>query len=424
MNFDMSGLDDLNVRIGDAESAGDYAFFDRHLAPAFAMSRSDGTIETRDTFLDNPKESASRSTKILSVCLLGANRAAVSCLAGLNGELYENHRMFARESQNSAWQFLSWANEIHGASSVRPLRYYSRMNTISRVYGTKSWTEWTGRRKNGGGRERYLGDTKHSYGSPEPVLEVGSYVELADIVAFLTVMYKNLTLLFRGQMSDFKFLPSMHRSSCPANATDDSKGNLDKRIEYWKGLQRKEQDVVPVLRQHGLPRHRHIEDPQIRYARWAVMQPSELWPTPTLASSLRVAASLAFGPVPMRKEGYLYVTGTRKLRSDLMPLHHDDAVERSDGVLSIRLNSVCPPSAVRPHLPDGALMSLYPFDDEAALDPTRNNFGTRVIAKFKLVDTGTFWTEDFPCHTKAALLPDADLLHRDWRISLGLQVDD
>lgn len=427
MNLNLSGLSDLNMRIGAAESAGDYAFFDRHLAPAFAMSRADGTIETRDTFLDNLKESASRSTTILSFSLLGANRAAVSCLVGLNGELYENHRIFVRESQNSAWQLLSWANEIHGASTVRPPRGYNRINPIPRVYGTKSWTEWTDRRKNGDGSERYLGDTKHSSGSPEPVLEVGSYVQLADIVAFLTVMNKNLTLLFRGQTSDFKLLPSMHRSSWPANATDDSKGNLEaKRIEYWKSLQRKEQDVVPVLRQHGLPRHRHIEDPQIRYARWAVIQHYELWPTPLLdfSSSLRVAASFAFGPVPKRKEGYLYVTGTRKVRSDLMPLHHDDAVERSDGVLTIRLNSVCPPSAVRPHLQDGALMSLYPLDDEAALDPTRNDFGSRVIAKFKLVDTGTFWTEDFPCHTKAALLPDADLLHRDLRISLGLQVDD
>lgn len=426
MNVDLSGLSDLNIRIGKAESAGDYAFFERHLAPAFAMSRANGTTETRDTFLGNLRESPPRTTKILSVLPLGANRAAVTCLVEQNGELYENYRIFVRESPNASWQLLAWANEIHGSSIVRPPRGSSRINAIPRVYGSKSWTEWNDRRKMGSGSDRYLGDTKHASGSPEPVLEIGSYIELADIVAFLAVMNKNLTLLFRGQTSDFKLLPSMHRSSWPANATDDRKGNLEaKRLQYWEGLQSKEQEVVPVLRQHGLPRHRHIEDPQIRYARWAVIQHYELWPTPMLdfSTSLRVAASFAFGPVPKRSEGYLYVTGSRKLRSDLMPLHHDDAVERSDGVLTIRLNSVCPPSAVRPHLQEGALMSLYPFDDEAALDPSRSDFGSRVIAKFKLVDTGMFWTEDFPCHTKAALLPDADLLNRDLRIRLVLPPD-
>lgn len=425
MNEDLSGLSDLNMRIGEAESAGDYAFFESHLAPAFAMSRANGTCETRDTFLDNLRASPSRSTKILSISLLGANRAAVTCLVGLDGELYENQRIFVRQSPNSSWQLLSWANELHGSSTVRPPRGASRMKAIPNVYGSESWTAWNDRRKKGDGSERYLGDTKHASGSPVPVLEFGSYRELADAVAFLAVMNKNLTLLFRGQTRDFKLLPSMHRSSWPVNATDDRKGNLDAgRLEYWARLRGIEQEVVPVLRQHGLPRHRHIEDPQIRYARWAVIQHYELWPTPMLdfSSSLRVATSFAFGPEPRRKEGYLYVTGSRKLRSDLMPLHYDDAVERSDGVLTIRLNSVCPPSAVRPHLQEGVLMGLYPFDGEASLDPSRSDFDPRVIAKFKLVDTGNFWTKDFDCHTKVALLPDADPLEHDLRISLGLPV--
>ncbi|MET0714641.1 MAG: FRG domain-containing protein [Mycetocola sp.] len=430
MNDDQAELLDLNIRIGTAEAAGDQKFFDRCLAPAFAMSRANGKHETRDTFLDHLRSGPPRSTTDVSASLLGANRATVTCLVAMDGRQYENHRVFVRESSGSKWKLLSWANELVGSSGERSEASPSRLRPIPGVYGLEALTEWN-RRQQFREIERDLSHTKHDSGEDSlkvPIPEIYSYEELANAITFLAVMNKNLTLLFRGQINDRPLMPSLYRRSWPANAQDERAGRLEaERGQYWSALLRVEKQVVPILQRMGLPRYRHIERDDIRYARWAVIQHYELWPTPMLdfSSSLRVAASFAFGP-GASTEGYLYVTGTRKLRSDLMPLRpkiKDDTAEQSDGVLAIRLNSVCPPSARRPHVQEGALLSSYPIDEASALDPARNDFSSRIIAMFKVVDNGSFWSQpDFPCHTQAALLPQNDALDTEFQKNVELPV--
>jgi hypothetical protein len=103
-----------------------------------------------------------------------------------------------------------------------------------------------------------------------------------------------------------------------------------------------------------------------------------------------------------------------------MTLASDDTAERSDGILRIRLNAVCPPNAVRPHLQHGVLLAKYPHDDHAVLDPQSNDFQDRMIAKIPLIDEGKFWTPDFPCLTENALLPAIDPLNDDLRSAVGL----
>ncbi|MFH8251245.1 FRG domain-containing protein [Microbacterium sp. B2969] len=276
------------------------------------------------------------------------------------------------------------------------------MRPIGDVYGLPTWNAWQS--------EPHIDDlshTKHPSGSHEllePMPTITSYFQLSEIVAFLAVMNKNLTLLFRGQMSDRPLLPTLHRPSRPGNAGSE----LDPTAR-WNQLGARESDVMTALQKIGLPRYRHIQDPGIRYARWAVIQHYEVWPTPMLdfSTSLRVAASFAFGP-GRSDRGFLYVTGTRELRSNLMPLRdvEGDKPERADGVLTIRLNSVCPPGASRAHIQEGALMCLYPFTGESSqLTDGLNDFTTRVIARFELRDWGNFWSPpDFGCLTERVLL--------------------
>jgi hypothetical protein len=222
----------------------------------------------------------------------------------------------------------------------------------------------------------------------------------------------------RGQTGEHgPLLPSLLRNSWPPGRDGANTIDLDKeRLNCWKKLNDIGDEVVAILDRYGLPRYKHMRLP---YARWAVVQHYELMPTPMMdfSTSLRVAASFAFGLDPSPgKNGFLYITGTRHPRSDLMTLNADreaDA-ERSDGMITARLNSVCPPRTKRPHLQDGALACLYPFD-ENTLDPARNNFLQRTIAKIELVKSGNFWSRDFPIHTPAALLPkiENDELLRD-----------
>lgn len=297
------------------------------------------------------------------------------------------------------------------------------MKPIPLVYGLESFKEWD-RRLNTPGRPgiRDLSDTRRDSGLPslETSFEpVESYAALVDIVSFLTVMNKNLTLLFRGQTGEHEPMPSLLRSSWPPGAGTVNLG--EERLPYWRRLNDIGDRVVAVLDRYGLPRYKHMRQP---YARWAVIQHYELLPTPMMdfTTSLRIAASFAFGldPSPDRK-GFLYITGTRHLRSDLMTLDRDREAELSDGLLTVRLNAVCPPRAKRPHLQEGVLASLYPFDEDA-LEPGRNNFLPRIIAKIDLVNRGGFWSGDFPIHTEAVLLPDIgkDDLLRDLRSSIGV----
>ena len=74
-------------------------------------------------------------------------------------------------------------------------------------------------------------------------------------------------------------------------------------------------------------------------------------------------------------------------------------------MLTIRLNAVCPPSAVRPHLQEGVLIGHYPFDPPALTSVDAHDAGSVLVAKIELVNPAHFWSRDFPIHTQASLLP-------------------
>ncbi len=111
MDADIENLHKLNMDIGVAESEGTVEFFRGLLATAFAMRRASGTTDTRDTFICHVKQSNPRTTRDVSVTLLGKNRAAVNCIVEMQGRQYENFRLFIRETENTGWKLLAWANE-------------------------------------------------------------------------------------------------------------------------------------------------------------------------------------------------------------------------------------------------------------------------------------------------------------------------
>jgi hypothetical protein len=113
MKTDIDELTELNIRIGQEESAGKREYFEEKvLAAAFAMRRGlTGGVVDRAAFLDAVKPSPPRSTRILSVSLLGTNRATVNCIVTQEGKQYENFRLFVRESPEKPWKLLAWANE-------------------------------------------------------------------------------------------------------------------------------------------------------------------------------------------------------------------------------------------------------------------------------------------------------------------------
>lgn len=281
----------------------------------------------------------------------------------------------------------------------------------SHIYGVRSYIEW-GHRINSADRHGIddLSDVAYAPGSPELLesMTINNFTELMDLVAFLAVMNKNHTLLFRGQTCDISPLPSLLRARwAPPGEAQGITFDLNRaRNHYWKQLELVGDLIYPVLRNEGLPRWRHMK--YRSYARWAVIQHYELWPTPVLdfTTSLRIAASFAFGLKKHAAHGYLYIICTPRLRSDLMNLPSRVGDKPAESLLAFRLNSVCPPKARRPHLQDGALISSYPIDNPSDLMSTNNSLLSNLAAKVVLSNNGHFWSDEFPIHTEASLLPD------------------
>src|SRR5262249_6250523 len=84
------------------------------------------------------------------------------------------------------------------------------------------------------------------------------------------------------------------------------------------------------------------------------------------------------------------------------------------GLQIIRLASVCPPEARRPHIQEGYLLGEYPdipeFRQKQLYEAYEVDFGRRLIAKFRFKPK-KFWTnEGFPPVPQNALYPQPDNL--------------
>ena len=75
--------------------------------------------------------------------------------------------------------------------------------------------------------------------------------------------------------------------------------------------------------------------------------------------------------------------------------------------MNIRLLSICPPSALRPHFQEGFLAGTtdvtWDFDNKTELD-----FRNRLIAKFSIPSGTKFWGRGFNSIPKESLYPNND----------------
>jgi hypothetical protein len=156
-------------------------------------------------------------------------------------------------------------------------------------------------------------------------------------------------------------------------------------------------DVIGVER---LERHRIL--------RWSILQHYEVCPTPLLdvTHSLRIAASFASLPAPGAELGeqvFIYVLGVPNLSGAI-------TASAEAGLQIVRLSSVCPPQAVRPHIQEGYLLGEYPeitgYKEKARFEPYEVDFGLRLVAKFWF-DPHIFWRQaaTFPMVPREALYP-------------------
>jgi FRG domain len=235
--------------------------------------------------------------------------------------------------------------------------------------------------------------------------KVRSYMDLATKVADLQFMNRDYVLLFRGQNSDHKnrqrntsLKPSMFRQAGGGNP------NAGVLIRRFDTLRNAERHLVGLYSRSKLAGHDRLQRQQI--LRWAILQHYEVCPTPLLdvTHSLRIAAS--FASEGADDEAFIFVVGVPNLSGAI-------TASAEAGLQIVRLSSVCPPSAVRPHIQEGYLLGEYPemtgYDQKQYYAHYEIDFGRRLVAKFWF-NPKTFWKKDspFPRVSKEALYPSPD----------------
>lgn len=232
---------------------------------------------------------------------------------------------------------------------------------------------------------------------------VDSFFRLATKIAELQFRNPAHVLMFRGQSSDHRNLknnttlkPSLFRSVRGTRNPPDQ-ATLTARFEELVRADAELKTRYKAARLLGWERlERH------RILRWAILQHYEVCPTPLMdvTHSLRIAASFASqGAVD---EAFLFVIAVPNLSGAI-------TASAEAGLQIVRLSSVCPPSAVRPHIQEGYLLGEYPdmedFNQKELYPHYEIDFGRRLVAKFRF-DPKRFWKSDkFPIVDPEALYP-------------------
>ena len=232
--------------------------------------------------------------------------------------------------------------------------------------------------------------------------QVTSYLELATRVAELQFKNREYVLLFRGQNADHlnhqkntSLKPSLFRQANGPDYWSQTLADRFTRLELAEGL------LVELYEQQGFPDLTRLKRQKL--LRWSILQHYEVCDTPLLdvTQSLRIAASFASDGCV--NDAYVFVVGVPNLSGAI-------SASAEAGLQTVRLASVCPPTALRPHVQEGYLLGEYPemtgYNQKQHYKDYEVDFGRRLVAKFRF-QPASFWKRDaFPKVGIAARYPD------------------
>ena len=224
-------------------------------------------------------------------------------------------------------------------------------------------------------------------------LEVEDYQQLVKMIGRIAFHNPSMTLYYRGQSSDYR--DKSGNSSLYPSIFRPSKGYMLPKPVLVKRFQALEEASELLKRNyHLIGKYKLHKFPEIT---WAILQHYEVCPTPLLdiSASIHVAASFAWHN--SGDDGHIFVLGIPHINGSMTYFTDEE-------LLNIKLQSICPPNAVRPLFQDGHLVGTFP------LNRHRNsslNFARRVVAKLKFSKEG-FWSDHFRPIPEEALYPKND----------------
>lgn len=234
---------------------------------------------------------------------------------------------------------------------------------------------------------------------------VNKFEEVQDKVAEISYQNPNLNLFFRGQDDDYGFngdnkiselRPAIYREVTKTECKNYMCRTL-KSIS--KDLLDEIESVFPYKRKKFKELGRFPE------TIWAILQHYHC-PTPLLdiTSSLHVATSFAtldLSSDKLNQKGYIYVLALPNIQTHI-------SYYAEHCLVLVKLRSVCPPSAKRPHYQEGYLVGTIPHTAKASNYPYKD-FNQKLIAKFLIENPECFWQKsNISCLEKTNLMPNDD----------------
>lgn len=234
--------------------------------------------------------------------------------------------------------------------------------------------------------------------------EIQTYPELVRSVAKVAHWNRRYSLFFRGQKTDYNRYNKLRKANqSTLRPTYFRPGEGKKSLTKVHRLARKEtlerccSRLIDTYEFEGSNTIKRYEELQ-----WALLQHYEICPTPLidLTQSLRVAASIASDRNRKDSFAYVYVFGLPHSTGSITYAVDED-------IMIMKLQSICPPEASRPHFQEGYLVGSFPRS-EKSID---YEFRRRLLAKFRL-NLANFWSTNFRPIPKSALMPEDDDLLR------------
>ena len=227
---------------------------------------------------------------------------------------------------------------------------------------------------------------------------VGTFEDLVECVAELSFKNPSHVLLYRGQHTGYTndsgsttLYPRIFRSRVNRLMAKDMQRRFS-ILDYAEDV---------LADQYIYEGERSVRVDQI--LRWALLQHYEVCDTPflDLTQSLRVAASFATND--NQGPAVIYALGVPQLGSSV-------SVASSEGLQSVRLNSICPPRALRPYYQQGYLVGEYPtmsLKGKKEYERREVDMARRLIGKYIIRDSKRFWNSVHLAYSEKALLPNA-----------------
>jgi hypothetical protein len=229
---------------------------------------------------------------------------------------------------------------------------------------------------------------------------VSTFRQLIDEVALVTLSNKKFEMFYRGQTKDYKDSQSVfykgkspktiiYPSICRPERKGDGSYKHSIRKAHIKNRYDELYDMIDMIS------GKRTYHPEYYFA---LLQHYDILPTPLIdiTQSLRVAATFA---LRNSKKGYVYVFGLPYPNQSIS--HYTDM-----GIVLVKLQNVCPVTALRPRYQEGYLVGKYPFQ---RTKEGGDNLARRLVAKFRLEnDSRNFWDEDFLPMPEDVLYPKDD----------------